>query len=120
MWSVTRWGQAPSGQPKPAIDRVARDQTVPEPIWTARIDARLDEVRGAGRWRTVRRVDAHGPVGQLDTAGAPSGPVTSFASNDYLGLSAHPAVAAAAHAALDRWGTGATASRLVVGSRPPH
>ncbi|HEX7133215.1 MAG TPA: aminotransferase class I/II-fold pyridoxal phosphate-dependent enzyme, partial [Iamia sp.] len=42
------------------------------------------------------------------------------ASNDYLGLSAHPAVVAAAHAALDRWGAGSTASRLVVGSRPAH
>ncbi len=46
--------------------------------------------------------------------------VVSFASNDYLGLSAHPTVIAAAHEALDRWGTGATASRLVVGSRPVH
>jgi 8-amino-7-oxononanoate synthase len=46
--------------------------------------------------------------------------VVSFASNDYLGLSAHPAVAAAAHEAIDRWGTGATASRLVVGTRPIH
>ena len=31
----------------------------------------------------------------------------SFASNDYLGLTSHPAVIAAAHEALDRWGTGA-------------
>jgi 8-amino-7-oxononanoate synthase len=46
--------------------------------------------------------------------------VVSFASNDYLGLSAHPAVIAAAHDALDRWGTSATASRLVVGNRPVH
>ncbi len=44
----------------------------------------------------------------------------SFASNDYLGLSAHPGVAAAAHEAIDRWGTGAGASRLVTGSRPVH
>jgi 8-amino-7-oxononanoate synthase len=46
--------------------------------------------------------------------------VVSFASNDYLGLSAHPAVRAAAHEALERWGTGAGASRLVTGSRPVH
>jgi 8-amino-7-oxononanoate synthase len=44
----------------------------------------------------------------------------SFASNDYLGLTAHPAVVAAAHDALDRWGTGSGASRLVVGTRPVH
>ena len=44
----------------------------------------------------------------------------SFASNDYLGLTAHPAVIAAAHDALDRWGTGAGSARLIVGSRPIH
>jgi 8-amino-7-oxononanoate synthase len=44
----------------------------------------------------------------------------SFASNDYLGLSQHPAVVAAAHAALDRWGAGSGAARLIVGSRPVH
>ncbi|MGF1509893.1 MAG: aminotransferase class I/II-fold pyridoxal phosphate-dependent enzyme [Myxococcota bacterium] len=38
----------------------------------------------------------------------------SFASNDYLGLSAHPAVVDAARRAADR--AGATASRLVVGN----
>ncbi|MCU1379142.1 MAG: 7-keto-8-aminopelargonate synthetase-like enzyme, partial [Acidimicrobiales bacterium] len=42
------------------------------------------------------------------------------ASNDYLGLSQHPAVVAAAHAALDRWGSGSGAARLIVGSRPIH
>jgi len=46
--------------------------------------------------------------------------VVSFASNDYLGLSAHPAVAEAAAQAIARWGTGAGASRLVTGSRPVH
>jgi 8-amino-7-oxononanoate synthase len=46
--------------------------------------------------------------------------VVSFASNDYLGLTSHPAVVASAHEAIDRWGTGTGASRLVVGSRPLH
>jgi 8-amino-7-oxononanoate synthase len=46
--------------------------------------------------------------------------VVSFASNDYLGLSAHPAVVEAGRAALARWGAGAGASRLVTGSRPVH
>jgi 8-amino-7-oxononanoate synthase len=43
-----------------------------------------------------------------------------LASNDYLGLSAHPAVVAAAQAAAAREGVGAGASRLVCGSRPVH
>lgn len=46
--------------------------------------------------------------------------MVSFASNDYLGLTAHPAVIAAAHRALDRWGAGAGGSRLITGARPVH
>ena len=44
----------------------------------------------------------------------------SFASNDYLGLSAHPVVVDAAREALERWGAGSTSARLIVGSRPIH
>ncbi|MEB3308283.1 MAG: aminotransferase class I/II-fold pyridoxal phosphate-dependent enzyme [Cyanobacteriota bacterium] len=43
-----------------------------------------------------------------------------LASNDYLGLSRHPAVLAAAAAELAVSGLGAGASRLVSGSRPVH
>jgi 8-amino-7-oxononanoate synthase len=42
----------------------------------------------------------------------------SFSSNDYLNLSQHPGVKAAAAAALDRYGAGAGASRLVTGNHP--
>src|SRR4029077_10182663 len=58
-------------------------------------------------------------AGSLHDDGA-TRPVVSFASNDYLGLTQHPAVIAAAHAALDRWGAGSGAARLIVGSRPVH
>ena len=80
--------------------------------WAA---GQLASIRAADRWREVRSFDALGPVGRLDGR-----EVVSFASNDYLGLSFHPGVIGAAHAALDRWGAGATASRLIVGSRPVH
>jgi len=43
-----------------------------------------------------------------------------LASNDYLGLSGHPAIRAAAAAELEISGLGAGASRLVSGSRPVH
>ena len=46
--------------------------------------------------------------------------LVNFASNDYLGLSQHPSVKAAAKAAIDRYGVGAGASRLVTGSQSPH
>ncbi len=84
--------------------------------WVGWANGELDAIRLQGRWRSTVSFDASGPVGTLATRG----PVTSFASNDYLGLSAHPAVIAAAHAAIDRWGTGSTASRLIVGTRPIH
>jgi 8-amino-7-oxononanoate synthase len=86
--------------------------------WTAWAEGELAAVRGQGRWREVTDFDARGPVGTVGPGGGR--PAVSFAGNDYLGLSAHPAVVAAAHAALDRWGTGAGASRLVTGSRPVH
>lgn len=44
----------------------------------------------------------------------------NLGSNDYLGLSTHPAVVAGARAAADRWGGGSTASRLVVGTTQAH
>lgn len=83
--------------------------------WSEWVDGQLEGVRLAGQWRQVRSFDAHGPAGTLEGR-----PVVSFASNDYLGLSSHPAVQAGAAAALERWGSGAGASRLVVGSRPVH
>ncbi len=43
-----------------------------------------------------------------------------LASNNYLGLAGHPAVLAAAHAAIDEYGAGAGASRLVTGSLDLH
>ncbi len=83
--------------------------------WNDRIRASLARVVDEGRWRAPREFDALGPSGLLE-----GGPVVSFASNDYLGLSGHPGVVAAARAALARWGAGAGASRLVTGSRPIH
>ncbi|MGV3759306.1 MAG: aminotransferase class I/II-fold pyridoxal phosphate-dependent enzyme [Actinomycetota bacterium] len=87
----------------------------PERAWTAWVEGQLEGLRAEGRWRFHRNLDAKGPSGTLDGRS-----VTTFASNDYLGLSAHPAVIAAAQEAAQRWGTGATASRLVVGTRPVH
>ena len=42
----------------------------------------------------------------------------SFSCNDYLGLAHHPALKAAAIAAIERHGVGAGASRLVTGDHP--
>jgi 8-amino-7-oxononanoate synthase len=44
----------------------------------------------------------------------------NFASYDYLGLNGDPRIAAAAKAAIDRYGTSVSASRPVSGERPVH
>ena len=84
--------------------------------WTGWVAERLAAIDADDRRRRVVAFDAVGPVGHL----ADGAELVSFASNDYLGLTHHPAVTAAAVAAVRRWGTGSGASRLVVGSRPVH
>jgi 8-amino-7-oxononanoate synthase len=44
----------------------------------------------------------------------------NFSSYNYLGLNGHPAVSAAAKAAIDRYGTSVSASRIVSGERRIH
>ncbi|MGH7098310.1 MAG: aminotransferase class I/II-fold pyridoxal phosphate-dependent enzyme [Stellaceae bacterium] len=44
----------------------------------------------------------------------------NFASYNYIGLNGHPEIAAAAKAAIDRYGTSVSASRPVSGERPIH
>lgn len=87
--------------------------------WAA---AEAGAIRAAGRWREPRDFEGGGPVGTVASgAGSTNATsVVSFASNDYLGLSQHPAVVAAAHEALDHWGAGSGSARLIVGSRRVH
>jgi 8-amino-7-oxononanoate synthase len=87
--------------------------------WSAWAQREAAALEGAGRWRTVRDLEGPGPETVLYD-GPRARPVVSFASNDYLGLTRHPAVIAAAHRALDAWGAGSGAARLVAGSRPVH
>ena len=85
--------------------------------WRTWVSEQTDAIRRADQWRAPRSFDAAGAVGRLTETGQQ---VVSFASNDYLGLSQHPKVTAAAIDAVERWGAGSGASRLVVGSRPVH
>ena len=56
-----------------------------------------------------------GNAGQATRAGQQ---MISFCCNDYLGLSQHPAIKRAAAEAIDQFGAGAGASRLVTGNHP--
>ncbi|RNL83449.1 8-amino-7-oxononanoate synthase [Halostreptopolyspora alba] len=69
-----------------------------------------DAARERARVGLTRRVRPRSPDdGLLDLAG-----------NDYLGLTRHPDVARAASRAAERWGAGATGSRLVTGDTTLH
>jgi len=76
-----------------------------------------DGIERSGRRRTIRSLRAGGTTTTVTATGEPG---VQFASNDYLGLATHPAVATAAADAAHEFGSGSGASRLVVGSRPVH
>ncbi|MGW6600433.1 8-amino-7-oxononanoate synthase [Streptomyces sp. NPDC055036] len=67
----------------------------------------------------ARRRERSGLVRTLRPRPAES-ELLDLASNDYLGLTRHPAVTGAAAEAARRWGAGATGSRLVTGSTELH
>jgi len=80
------------------------------------IAAELQSVKDAGLYRQLRLVDGdQGPTLMLDGR-----EVINFSSNNYLGIANHPALAAAAKAAIDRYGCGSGASRLISGNMTLH
>jgi 8-amino-7-oxononanoate synthase len=76
--------------------------------------------------RMVRVVAGDNPYFRIDQGGAGSAacierrPIVNFSAYDYVGLAHDPEVAAAAKAAIDRYGTSAGASRLVSGEKQVH
>src|SRR4051812_38305458 len=90
----------------------------------------LSEIEAAGLYKQERVIatpqGAHVGVA-TKTAGTTAGgtgngerPVLNFCANNYLGLSNHPAIVAAAHAALDRWGYGLSSVRFICGTQKIH
>ncbi|MBV9391627.1 MAG: aminotransferase class I/II-fold pyridoxal phosphate-dependent enzyme, partial [Verrucomicrobia bacterium] len=77
---------------------------------------------------TIAALRAQGLYRTLNTLTEVNGPIVtvcgrklvSFASNDYLGLSQHPAVKQAAIEAIEKFGFGSGASRLITGTQTPH
>ncbi len=88
--------------------------------WRTALSRQLAAIPPSRR-RALRPLQPGEPAATLQPAAAKGQPaLLDLASNDYLGLSRHPAVVAAAQAAAAREGNGSGASRLVTGSRPSH
>jgi 8-amino-7-oxononanoate synthase len=83
--------------------------------WGDWATSELERLKELNLSRACVAFDGDGPEGMVNGQR-----VVSFASNDYLGLASHPQVRLAAHRAIDRFGTGALASRLIVGTRSLH
>jgi glycine C-acetyltransferase len=84
--------------------------------------AELEALKAAGLFKEERVI--HAPQGaEIEVefpAGAPLKKVLNFCSNNYLGLSSHPDVLAAAHAGLDRRGYGMSSVRFICGTQDIH
>ena len=80
------------------------------------IEDRMERLRTEHRYRFLRRVDTAQEARIL----LDGEPVLLFCSNNYLGLANHPALQAAAREAVDRFGCGSGASRLISGNMHLH
>jgi glycine C-acetyltransferase/8-amino-7-oxononanoate synthase len=79
-------------------------------------EAELERLEKAGRSRTFRVLDsATAPLVVVDGR-----PRFLFASNDYLGLAGHPGMIRETTQAVEKYGTGMGASRLVAGNHRLH
>ncbi len=84
--------------------------------FTAELNQRLDEIRRQGLYRELRRVDS--PQSSRIVVNGKT--LLNFSSNDYLGLADHPVLKEAAIKAVEKFGSGSGASRLICGSLAPH
>lgn len=77
---------------------------------------RLAALREQGLHRELRRIDSP----QSPRVAIAGKSLLNFSSNDYLGLANHPALKEAARKAVEKFGAGSGASRLICGSLAPH
>ncbi|HMH24505.1 MAG TPA: glycine C-acetyltransferase [Puia sp.] len=87
-----------------------------------RMTTELEEIRGAGLFKSERIITS--PQGAEITVTLPGRTdgkkVLNFCANNYLGLSSHPRVIAAAHKAIDARGYGMSSVRFICGTEDIH
>lgn len=81
-----------------------------------RIEKEVGEVKTAGLYKTERIISS--PQGAEITVNGKT--VFNFCANNYLGLSSHPKVIAAAHQAIDSHGYGMSSVRFICGTQDIH
>jgi glycine C-acetyltransferase len=80
--------------------------------------AELQKMREQGLLREEWPIVGHqGPEIQVEGR---AGTVLNFCANNYLGLSGHPELVAAAHRTLDTWGYGMSSVRFICGTQRLH
>ena len=83
----------------------------------AQLAQQLEDIRGAGTFKSERVItspqEAH-----IEVTGGER--VLNLCANNYLGLSDHPELIRAAHAALDQWGFGLSSVRFICGTQLIH
>ena len=80
------------------------------------LDCDLGSIRDSGLWRELRYIES-AQGSRIEHKGKK---LINFSSNDYLGLAVHPVLVDAVRKAMERFGVGSGASRLVCGSLKPH
>src|SRR3989441_12189961 len=83
----------------------------------SQLESELQSIRDAGLWKDERALAS--PQGATVRL-ADGREVLVFCANNYLGLSSHPQVIAAAHRALDERGYGLSSVRFICGTQDLH
>lgn len=81
----------------------------------ASFQSELDKLKDAGLYRQTYMYERDGIIVKDEDK-----ELIDFSSNDYLGLSRHPKLIEAAKEAVERFGVGSSASRLVSGTSEAH
>jgi glycine C-acetyltransferase len=89
-----------------------------DPRFADHLAGELRQIREQGLWKEEWPI--LGPQGPEIRVEGRDGPVLNFCANNYLGLSSHPELLAAAHASLDRWGYGLSSVRFICGTQALH
>ena len=80
------------------------------------ISKELETIKEQGLYKTERIIETP-QAAEINVNGKN---VLNFCANNYLGLSSHPEVIAAAHEALDEWGFGMSSVRFICGTQTIH